>query len=199
MEGSITMAAREEKLNPKKFNVWLIIVGSVMLFAGLTSAFIVRKAEGNWDMFALPPQFLYSVIVAVASSITMYIAFRSAKSDHIKTVQLAMTATLLLGACFIVLQYLGWKDLASRGVFFVPESGADRGSIAGSFVILLAAVHLAHLLGGLIYVAVVWVKSLRFNVHKKNLLSIDLCNTYWHFVGVLWVYLYLFLYFAPQF
>ncbi len=199
MEGALTMANKEEKLNPKKFNVWLIIVGSVMLFAGLTSAFIVRRAEGDWNLFELPPQFMWSVIAAVLGSITMYAAFQSAKRDNVKTVQLFMTLTMFLGIAFILMQYLGWKDLAARGVFFVPEAGAGRGSIAGSFVILLAAVHLAHLLGGLIFVAVVWAKSLRFNVHKKNLLSIDLCNTYWHFVGLLWVYLYLFLYFAPQF
>jgi len=199
MQQTVTMTNKEERLNPRKFNVWLLIVGSVMLFAGLTSAFIVRKAEGNWNEFELPPQFFYSVLAAVAGSITMFMAYRAAKNDNIRLVQVGLSLTVAAGVAFAILQYLGWMDLAGRGVFFAPQSGAERGSISGSFVILLAAVHLAHLIGGLIFVIIVWIKSLMLRVHKKNLLSIDLCNTYWHFVGLLWVYLYLFLYFAPQF
>lgn len=199
MQQTVSMTNKQERLDPRKFNVWLLIVGSIMLFAGLTSAFIVRKAEGNWNNFELPPQFMYSVIVALIGSITMYLAYRAAKKDNIRMVQAGLGLTVAMGVTFAIMQYLGWMDLANRGVFFVPPSGAEKGSISGSFVILLAAVHLAHLFGGLVFVIVVWVKSLMLKVHKKNLLSIDLCNTYWHFVGALWVYLYLFLYFAPQF
>lgn len=190
--------AKNQKLDPRKFNVWLLMVGSIMLFAGLTSAFIVRKAEGDWEMFRLPVQFGYSLIVALLGSLSMFVAFRAAKNDSIRLTQVTLMLTLILGTLFVIFQFLGWQDLAGRGVFFVPEAGAGRGSISGSFVIMLAAVHLAHLVGGLIFVLVVFIKSLMLQVHKKNLLSIDLCNTYWHFVGLLWVYLYLFLYFAPQ-
>lgn len=199
MEAAMSVQPREQKLDPRKFNVWLIIVGSIMLFAGLTSAFIVRKAEGDWDMFKLPVQFGYSLIVVLLGSVSMLLSYRAAKNDSIRGTQIGLFVTMLLGILFVVFQFQGWQDLAGRGVFFVPEAGADRGSISGSFVILLAAVHLAHLLGGLLFVSIVFIKSLMLRVHKKNLLSIDLCNTYWHFVGLLWVYLYLFLYFAPQF
>lgn len=199
MEAAMSVQPREQKLDPRKFNVWLIIVGSIMLFAGLTSAFIVRKAEGDWDMFKLPVQFGYSLIIVLLGSVSMLLSYRAAKNDSIRVTQIGLFITMLLGILFVVFQFQGWQDLAGRGVFFVPEAGADRGSISGSFVILLAAVHLAHLLGGLLFVSIVFIKSLMLRVHKKNLLSIDLCNTYWHFVGLLWVYLYLFLYFAPQF
>jgi cytochrome c oxidase subunit 3 len=190
---------KQEKMDPRKFTVWLLIVASIMLFAGLTSGFIVRHAEGNWDVFDLPPQFLYSLIAVLVSSLTMIFAFKSAQRDELRKTTLGLALTMLLAISFVYLQYLGWKDLAARGIFFSPEVGAEKGSISGSFVILLAAVHVAHAIGGLIFVTVVFVKSLFSKVHKKNLLSIDLCNTYWHFVGLLWVYLYLFLYFAPQF
>lgn len=186
--------------NGRRFTLWLLIVGIVMLFASFTSAMIVRMAQGNWLFFELPKQFLYSTIIVVSSSIPMYIAFRAAKKDEIRTVRLSLFLTLVLGVAFTYMQYLAWADLYHRGIVFSPTGAqTDRGMISGSYVILLAAVHLLHILAGIVFLLVVLTKALTYKVHKKNLLSINMCNTYWHFVGFLWVYLYLFLYFAPQF
>ncbi|MFT5157438.1 MAG: cytochrome c oxidase subunit 3, partial [Bacteroidia bacterium] len=82
--------------------------------------------------------------------------------------------------------------------YFSPPKGSEGGLVSGSFIIALVALHLLHLLGGILFLLVVLIKSLMLRVHKKNLLSINLCNTYWHFVGLLWIYLYMFLIFAPQ-
>lgn len=202
MVGAINMDAQKEnngKIHPKRFSLILLVVASLMLFAGLTSAFIVRKAEGNWFDFALPASFVSSTVVVALSSLTMFLALRSARRDNILPTQLLLAATFVFGLAFVYFQYVGFMDLGSRGIYFSPANGSEGGMVSGSFVIFLVALHLLHLLGGLIFVTVVLVKSLALKVHKKNTLSISMCNTYWHFVGLLWVYLYLFLYFAPQF
>lgn len=187
------------KMHPQKFSLVLLIVGMTMLFLGLTSAFLVREAEGNWLHFSLPPQFVSSTVAVVISSISMYFAMVSAKKDNLKQVSIGMAVTLLAGLSFVYFQYHGFVDLGDRGIFFSPANGSEGGLVSGSFVIMFVALHLLHLLGGIIFVAIVLVKSLMLKVHKKNMLSISMCNTYWHFVGILWIYLYLFLYFAPQF
>jgi cytochrome c oxidase subunit III len=200
MQTALTMKSSEQqsKMDPKKFSLLLLIVGMVMLFMGLTSAVLVRMGEGNWFHFDLPVQFIYSSAVVLVSSLTMWFAYRAAKADEIGKTQILMFATLIVGSMFVYFQYQGWVDLAQRGIFFVPAEGGANGMISGSFIIGLVGLHLLHLIGGLLFLAVVLVKTLLFQVHKKNLLSINLCNTYWHFVGILWFYLYTFLYFATQ-
>jgi len=201
MEAAVHMETHRDKkgkMHPKQFALMLMIIGMVMLFAGLTSAFIVRKAEGNWFNFELPAQFVASTVAVVVSSATMILAFYHAKRDNIKITQVSLGVTFLAGLSFVLFQYEGFMDLAGRGIYFSPDNGSEGGMVSGSFIIALVALHLLHLVGGLVFVAIVFIKSLLLKVHKKNTLSISMCNTYWHFVGILWMYLYLFLYFAPQ-
>ena len=190
--------AENGKMHPKKFSLLLLMVSMTMLFAGLTSALIVRRGEGNWFNFDLPTTFIFSTIAVVLSSLAMWLAYRSAKIDEIGRTRILLLTTLFAGGLFVWFQYAGWKDLAERGIFFVPGEGGANGMVSGSFIIALVALHLLHLLGGLVFIAVVLMKTLSYQVHKKNLLSINLCNSYWHFVGALWIYLYTFLYFATQ-
>jgi cytochrome c oxidase subunit 3 len=190
------MEVTQGRVNPKLFIVWLLILASFMLFAGLTSGFIVRKAEGNWFDFRLPVWFLISTITIVASSATMIWAMRSARRDEIKQVQYGLGLTLLLGLLFGVFQFLGWQDMVREGLFFSdPKDGTK---VSASFVYAMSGLHLIHIVGGLLFLVVVLYKAFNSQVHKKKLLSIKMCNTYWHFLGILWVYLYLFLYFARQ-
>lgn len=202
MDQSATMtnSGTEGRIHPKKFSLWLLIIGMIMLFAAFTSAFIVKKAQGNWFEFDLPQQFLNSLFIAVGSSITMILAYRSARKDSIKMLQLFLFLTLIGGLAFCYSQIDGWAELFSRGIVFAPSPEAlDQGYMSGTFVILLAALHFLHVAGGIIFVFVTLIKSLLYKIHSKAMLSIDMCATYWHFVGLLWVYLYLFLYFSPQF
>jgi cytochrome c oxidase subunit 3 len=195
MESSLSIKKEKStyKVHPKKFALWLLLVGITMLFAGFTSAYIVRRAEGNWMEFALPSSFLYSTVVVLLSSLSMWWAMRSAKRDEITQTKTGLWATLALGVLFGVLQYMAWTDMVQQELFF---SNLQGNKISASFVYVISGMHLLHILGGLIYMVAVLFKTYQFKVHKKSLLSIDLCNTYWHFVGLLWVYLYLFLYFA---
>lgn len=185
------------RVNPKKFSLWLLLLGILMLFSGLTSAYIVRKGDGNWFDFEIPSIFLYSTIIVLLSSITMIWAYRAAKKDDIKGIKLGLSATIILGTAFIISQYMGWLVLSDQGLHFVNPKYGDK--VSASFLIAIAAIHLVHILAGIIYLAVMLINSFRYKIHKKNTLQISMCNTYWHFVGFLWVYLYMFLYFAPGF
>ena len=185
------------RVHPKKFSLWLLLLGILMLFSGLTSAYIVRKGDGNWYDFELPTLFLYSTIIVLVSSITMLYAYRSAKKDELGGVKIGLILAILLGLGFGYTQYLGWVEVSDNGLHFVNPKYGDR--VSASFLIAIAAIHLAHIIGGIIYLSVILGKTFNLQVHKKNTLQISMCNTYWHFVGLLWVYLYLFLYFAPDF
>ena len=185
------------RVNPKKFSLWLLLLGILMLFSGLTSAYIVRKGDGNWFDFEIPPIFLYSTIIVSLSSVTMIWAYRAAKKDNILGIKFGLSTTIILGIAFMVSQYMGWLALSDQGLHFVNPKYGDK--ISASFLIAIAAIHLVHILAGIIYLVVMLINTFRFKIHKKNTLQISMCNTYWHFVGFLWVYLYMFLYFAPDF
>lgn len=186
----------EGKMNPQKFSLWLILIASSMLFMAFTSAFIVRQGDGNFFKYTLPTSFLYATLVILTSSISMIFAYRSAKKDEIENIKKGLWLTIVGGILFIVLQYQSWTNMIAQGLHLVnPDDGSK---VSGSFVYVISFVHLAHVLIGLIFLIVILVRTYNGKVHKKNLLTISQGNTFWHFIGILWVYLYLFLYFAPD-
>ncbi len=173
-------------MNPKKFAMWLFIGSVGMLFAALTSAYIVRQAEGNWLYFDLPQIFTISTVVIVLSSITMQWAYWSAKKDNLSMVKIMVTITSLLGLVFLVLQVEGWKALVAEQVYLV-------GNPSGSFLYIISGLHGLHLLSAVIFLLIVLVSTYRYKVHSQNLSQIEMCTTYWHFLGGLWLYLFVFL------
>jgi cytochrome c oxidase subunit 3 len=173
-------------MNPKKFAMWLFIGSVVMLFASLTSAYIVRQAEGNWLYFELPPILTVSTVVILLSSITMQWAYWSAKKDKVEMVKILVTATSVLGLAFLVLQFEGWKALVTNQVYLV-------GNPSGSFLYVITGLHGLHLVSAIVFLLIVLVSTYRYRVHSKNLTQIEMCTTYWHFLGGLWLYLFVFL------
>ncbi len=173
-------------MNPKKFAMWLFIGSVVMLFASLTSAYIVRQAEGNWMYFELPGILTISTIVILLSSATMQWAYWSAKKDNLQNVRVLVAITTLLGVAFLVLQFQGWKDLVTNQVYLV-------GNPSGSFLYVITGLHGMHIISAIVFLLIVLVSAFRFRVHSKNLLQIEMCTTYWHFLGGLWLYLFVFL------
>lgn len=173
-------------MNPKKFAMWLFIVSVVMIFAALTSAYIVRQAEGNWIIFDLPQLFWINTGIIIISSLTMHWAYLSAKKDNLESVKIATIITTILGLAFMVGQYLAWGDLVSNKIYFV-------GNPSGSFVYVISGLHFLHVIGGVVYLLILLTSALRFKVHSKSLNQIEMCATYWHFLGGLWLYLFLFL------
>jgi cytochrome c oxidase subunit 3 len=182
---------------PPRFNLWLIMIASSMFFAAIISAYVVvqpdAQVKGTWTLFNLPVYFFYSVVIVVASSLTIYLAKRAALKDEISRNRGFLAVTLILGLAFCFSQYLGWKAMLDLGLTFVNPRPAD---ISASYVWVITAVHIVHVLGGLILLAVALVRSMQYRIHKKEMVLMEVTHTYWHFVGLLWILLYLFIYFA---
>lgn len=177
---------RPLSMHPQKFALWLFLVSIVMLFAAFTSAYIVRRGEGNWLDFDLPALFSYTSVVIVLSSITMQWAYVSAKKDNLDMLKIALSLTTVLGIGFLIGQWYAWGDLVDKDVYFV-------GNPSGTFIYVLTGVHGVHLISGVIFLIIVLISSFRYKVHSKSLLRIEMCATYWHFLGALWLYLFFFL------
>jgi cytochrome c oxidase subunit III len=189
MASAIQQKNTSSGVHPLKFALCLIIISIIMMFAAFTSAYIVRKEEGNWLEYALPDNLVLNTVFIVLSSVTMQWAFNTARKDNLRQLKLALLLTIILGLSFLVGQWDAWVDLVGRKIFF---GGADANP-SGSFLYVLMGVHGFHLVTGLIFVLIVLISSLKFKVHSRNLLRIELCSVYWHFLTGLWLYLYLFL------
>lgn len=173
-------------MHPKKFALWLFIVTVVMIFAAFTSAHIVRQADGDWLIYDLPPMLWVTSGIILTSSIFMQWAYIAARKDKLEQVKIALSITTLLGIAFLIGQVKAWGQLVDAGVFFV-------GNPAGSFMYVFTGIHGAHLISGVIYLLYMLISSFRYKVHSKNMLNMDMCTTYWHFLGGLWIYLFIFL------
>jgi cytochrome c oxidase subunit III len=173
-------------MHPKKFALWLFIVTVVMIFASLTSAYIVRQSEGNWLEFDLPDIFWYNSAIIILSSLTLHWAFLAAKKDDLAKIRLGMILTFILGIAFLIGQWYSWAALVEKDVFFV-------GNPAGSFLYVFTGLHAFHLISGVIFLIIVLISSFRYQVHSKNMDTMEMCVTYWHFLGGLWLYLFMFL------
>ena len=182
------LAAKNKASKPL---LWIGIVSIVMMFAGLTSAYVVRADNGNWLLFNLPNAFYLSTAVIITSSFTLFFALQMAKKNNKAATTLGILATFILGLAFAYLQYLGWSDLYSKQIVFAGKSA----NASGSFLYLITFLHLLHLFAGLISLLVTLKNSIKGRYNAQNILGLELCSIYWHFLDILWVYLFLFLYF----
>jgi len=173
-------------VNKWKFMVWLFIITIIMLFASQTSAYLVRRAEGNWVEFEIPQIFWVSTVVLIISSISMHFALRAAKANKQSILKLAVAITFVFGIAFLVMQYMGWQNLQQQGVFL-------KGNPSGSFFYVFTGLHMAHLLLGLGILVATFIMAFRMKIDSKNTLLVEVCATSWHFLDLLWVYLFVFL------
>ncbi len=172
--------------------LWFAMVSMLMIFAAYTSAYIVRMSDGSWTVFQLPKMFLYSTITILLSSIPMQLSVYAAKNNKAYLVKTSLLLTFGLGLVFVLLQFLGWVDMVNRNLFFVANDPST------SFVYVISGVHLAHLAGGIIYLVYVNYHALFEKYNSGNYFALTQCATYWHFLGGLWIYLYLFLTYAGK-
>jgi len=168
--------------------VWFGIVSIVMLFAGLTSAVLVRKGDGNWMEYEIPEVFLWSTIAIVISSFSLVFATYSAKKNKSAMIRLGVMLTFLLGILFVVFQFMGYGQLVKEGIYF---TGTEHNA-SGSFLYIISGAHIVHLLGGLVALIIVLFNAIKNKYNSKNLLGLQVASIYWHFLGGMWVYLYLF-------
>jgi len=166
--------------------LWIGIGSIVMFFGGLTSAYIVRKAEGNWLEFEMPIWFTISTIAVIASSASLWFALQNIKKD--KSATNFLMTTLTIGLIFTYSQIQGWENLVAHGVYLTGEGSNP----SGSFIYVITLAHLTHLIGGLVALSITTIKSKLNKYSKENYLGIELISIYWHFIGLLWLYLFLF-------
>ncbi len=183
-------AHRPLSMHPNKFSLWLFMITVVMLFAAFTSAYLVRRDGGDWLQFELPTIFLWNTCILVISSLTMHMAFVYAKKDEIEKVKYAVLATIFLGLAFMGFQMIGaWSSLIDIKVFL----GGKESNPAGSFVYVFFIVHVLHLFAGIGFLIFLYRQTLKLKVNSKSMLQMEMTATFWHFLDLLWVYLYVFL------
>ncbi|MFV9552330.1 cytochrome c oxidase subunit 3 [Algibacter sp. PT7-4] len=190
----LTQGTKEEKNSrAKKMMLWFGIVSLIMSFAGWTSAFVVSSSRPDWlKDFVLPNAFIISTVVIIISSITIILAKRSLKSSNHKAAMLWLVATLVLGIVFIYNQFVGFQQIIDLGYNFTGPTS----NVTMSYIYLIAIVHILHVVVGLICLLVVIYNHFKQKYTASNMLGFELAATFWHFIDILWVYLFLFLYFV---
>ncbi|GGC16180.1 cytochrome oxidase subunit III [Parapedobacter defluvii] len=173
----------------KKFNLWLGMIGMFMMFAALSSGFIVYTAGGadRGIKTLLPQAFIYSTILIVLSSVTMQLAYVAAKRTLFTRQRILLVITILLGLGFFAMQVHAWGILSDRGVVFVNSNASQ------SFIYVFTGMHLAHIAAGILVLVRALVGRMRNVSQVNNVFRMDLAALFWHFLGILWIYIYVFL------
>jgi cytochrome c oxidase subunit 3 len=186
---------QEKRARSKKMMLWFGIGSLIMSFAGLTSAFIVsskQRLNKDWlSNYELPNAFLISVVVILVSSLTFILAKQALKRNNLKMTTVWLLVTLALGITFIFSQLEGFKQIINSGYNF---TGATS-NITMSYIYVIVVLHIGHIVAGLICLIVVIYNHFKQKYNSNNMLGFELAANFWHFVDVLWLVLFLFLYF----
>ena len=173
----------------KKMMLWFGMISMSMTFAGLTSAYVVSSSRSDWiEQIDLPFAFTISTFLLLLSSATFYLALKNIKNSLIKRAQSLLFTTLILALTFIYFQFQGFGEIIKQGYYF---TGAES-SITTSYLYVLVLLHLAHLSAGIIVVLYVIYNTFKKKYLEGNTLVFELAVTFWHFLDILWLYLFLF-------
>ncbi|GAB4125596.1 MAG: cytochrome c oxidase subunit 3 [Raineya sp.] len=185
------------KRQPQETMLIFAMIGMSVAFLFLTVSYLLRKDTAGWIPFTLPKAFAFSTFFMLISSYTLYVANVSFKKEDFFTYRYMLGVTFLLGLVFIFCQVIGWRQLEAKGLFFV------KGSISVGFLYILSGLHILHLLGGLIALGILLRQAIRkidyvdafvYSVNPPNQRRLYLSTLYWHFLDVVWLYLYVFFY-----
>ncbi len=182
----VEQTKQRNRIHPHKFTMWVAIGSIIMMFAGLTSAYIVKSNQAGWQSIEMPQIFWYSTATILLSSIVMQMALRSFKQREMNQYRLLIAGTLLLGVGFVVLQWIGFQQLWNSGVQFKGSSGS------GQFLYVIAGLHAVHVLGGVIALMIMFIKAFFGRTKLYSSVPVEIMATYWHFVDLLWIYLLVF-------
>ena len=173
----------------KKMMLWVGMISMAMTFAGLTSAYVVSSSRADWlSQFKIPGSFTISTLFILLSSFSFYLAKKSLLSKNIRATKILILTTFMLALLFVYFQFRGFADIIAQGYYF---TGAES-SITTSFLYVLVLLHLAHLFAGIIALLVVYFRLVRGSYSGSNTLGFELAHLFWHFLDILWIYLYLF-------
>jgi len=179
------------KRRVSKQMMYIAIVSMIMMFAGLTSAYIISMKREDWVSFDLPQALYISTILIVLSSLSFILARRSIKKDNIGQTTIFLIITLMLGLSFIYFQIEGFNQLREAGLFFVGKGSM----VSSSLLVVISFAHLVHVLVGIIVLLVVLFNNIKNKYSAANALGLEVGGIFWHFVDVLWIFLFLFFYF----
>lgn len=183
----------EKKGRAKKMMLWFGIASLIMSFAGWTSAFVVSSSRPDWlKDFQLPSGFIISTIVIIISSITFLLAKQALKKDNRQLTGIWLLITLVLGVVFVFSQFSGFQQIIDAGYNFTGPTS----NVTMSYIYLIALVHILHVIVGLICLLVVIYNHFKQKYSATKMLGLELAATFWHFIDILWLYLFLFLYFV---
>jgi cytochrome c oxidase subunit 3 len=186
--------AEEKARNERSYKLLLLfaMLSMTMMFAGLTSAFVVSKSRADWlKNFELPVAFYISTAVIIGCSVTFHLAKKAIQKDNRNATTSFLLGTLALGILFVVLQFIGFGQIVAAGYYFTGSAS----NITTTFLYVVTIAHMAHLAGGLISLLIIIYNHFKQKYNSTQTLGIELGAMYWHFLDLLWVYLFLFLYF----
>lgn len=176
---------QRNRIHPHKFTMWIAIGSIVMMFAGLTSAYLVKSGATGWVGMALPTAFKISTALILLSSVTIYLAQKNFKAREMVKSRALLLITLALGIAFVVFQWIGFKEMWNHQI---RMNGAGK----GQFAYVIFGLHALHVLGGIVALCILVIKQYLGKIRNYNSTSIEVMSTYWHFVDFLWIYLLVF-------
>ena len=191
MEKDLQQEYTAAKRKSAKPMLWFSMISMIMMFAGLTSAYVISRKRTDWVAFDLPDAFFTSTALIVLSSITFFLAKLFIKKNNRALTTLMLVSTLILGLGFIFFQFEGFSQLYNSGYVF---AGAES-TVKSSFIYGITLAHIAHIAAGIVVVLVVLFNHFKNNYNSGDFLGLELGEIFWHFVDILWVYLFFFFYF----
>ncbi|MFE3869922.1 heme-copper oxidase subunit III [Flavobacterium sp. ZS1P70] len=194
MEITMTTEEDHKSRTARSYKLLLLfaMVSMIMMFAGLTSAYVVSKSRTDWlKDFQLPTAFYFSTLVIIGCSVTFHLAKKAIRKDNQSATTKFLLSTLVLGILFVILQFVGFGQIVENGYYFT----GSESSITTTFLYVVTVVHLIHLAGGVISLLIIIYNHFKQKYNSSQTLGIELGAMYWHFLDLLWVYLFLFLYF----
>ena len=182
------VSTERNRIHPHKFTLWVAMGSIIMMFAGLTSAYVVKRNQSNWQEFKLPSVFWISTLAILISSVTIHLAVKSFKAREMGRYKTMITATLVLGLLFAALQIAGFNALHKEGIQILGIGS----NASASFLGIITGLHILHVLGGVIALTVVFIRAFSIKNKQYSSIPVEIVSTYWHFVDVLWIYLFIF-------
>jgi cytochrome c oxidase subunit 3 len=189
----ITQLSEEQKVKTRSYKliIWFGMISIVMLFSGLISAFIVSSSRKDWFKdVVLPTGFFWSTLIIILSSLTFQLALKYMKKDNRLMTTYLLSTTLGLGILFAFLQYYGFMQFTKQGFYVTGPSS----NVTVSLIIIIIFMHLLHLFGGLISLFIIIYNHYKQRYNSVQTSGIQLGTLYWHFLGFLWILLFLFFY-----
>lgn len=182
------LSDQKRKIHPHKFTLWVAIGSILMMFAGLTSAYIVKRSQVNWLMIEIPLVFWYSTVAIIASSVAIQLSLKALKQRNMLMYRRWLVITAVLGVLFLVLQVIGFSQFGASDIRLV-----GAGSNASySFLLAISGMHGLHVLGGVIALVIIAIRAVSISKRNYSTLPLEIAATYWHFVDILWIYLFIF-------